>query len=109
MLFTKTVAQGFLVMFVILSLAQGPSYGNAIIKNIYELTGFWKPSPGSMYPALQKLRKQKLIEIKRKEKKIYYQLTKEGEKFLKKIDESKPELIKNLEALLSSLKMVKSK
>ncbi|OYT57585.1 MAG: hypothetical protein DRO96_02010 [Candidatus Aenigmatarchaeota archaeon] len=104
MLFTKTVAQGFLTIFLILSLADGPSYGNAIIKDIYKMTGFWKPSPGSIYPALQKLKKQKLIEIKHKEKKIYYQLTKEGEKFLRKIEDAKPELIKNLEALIMSLK-----
>ena len=65
---------------VILSLlAEGPSNGYGLIKAIAAKTGgMWRPSPGSVYPALAQLEDEGLIEPTEHEGSKAFTLTEEG-------------------------------
>lgn len=76
-----------LVKFYTLILLQHkPQHGYEIIKEIQNKTG--KPvSSGQIYPFLEKLKKEELIEIKEKgtREKKQYKLTEKGEKFINRM------------------------
>lgn len=69
--------------YTLILLYHGPEHGYKIIKEIENKTDK-KPSPGQIYPFLDKLKKKKLIKIKEKgkRKKKEYQLTKKGKEFV---------------------------
>jgi DNA-binding PadR family transcriptional regulator len=56
--------------------------GYDLIKEIYNSTGSWKPSYGSMYPLLKELHNNKLVSIKVVNRKKVYTLTAQGIKVL---------------------------
>ncbi|WP_069807495.1 PadR family transcriptional regulator [Vulcanisaeta thermophila] len=62
----------------------GPMTGAQIIDEIERLTmGFWRPSPGSVYPALEELESEGLIKVARVEgTKKYYEITESGKQFI---------------------------
>lgn len=71
---------------ILLSLKSGAKHGYTIMKHLEEhLGGDWKPASGTIYPALKKLEKKKLIHSKLNStphgqiRKTYF-LTKEGRK-----------------------------
>ncbi|MFT4283986.1 MAG: PadR family transcriptional regulator [Protaetiibacter sp.] len=70
---------------VILSvLAEGPSNGYSVIKTIAERTGGgWRPSPGSVYPTLQQLVDEDLIEATGEGRRTEYTLTEAGQAYVK--------------------------
>ncbi|MFT4028564.1 MAG: PadR family transcriptional regulator [Protaetiibacter sp.] len=70
---------------VILSvLGEGPSNGYSIIKTIAERTnGSWRPSPGSVYPTLQQLVDEELIEATGEGRRTEYALTEAGRAYVK--------------------------
>jgi DNA-binding PadR family transcriptional regulator len=70
---------------VILSvLSEGPSNGYNVIKTIAERTaGVWRPSPGSVYPTLQQLVDEELIEAIGEGRRTEYALTEAGEAYVK--------------------------
>ena len=70
---------------VILSvLSEGPSNGYSVIKTIAERTGgAWKPSPGSVYPTLQQLVDEELIEATGEGRRTEYALTEAGQAYVK--------------------------
>jgi len=57
--------------------------GAQIIDEIERLSmGFWRPSPGSVYPALEELETDGLIKVARVEgTKKYYEVTESGKAF----------------------------
>ncbi|MBI3035834.1 helix-turn-helix transcriptional regulator [Candidatus Woesearchaeota archaeon] len=59
-------------------------------------TGTWKPSFGSIYPLLERLLREKLVEFKEDGRKKVYFLTNEGKKYLNIIDKSKNTLVDKL-------------
>lgn len=69
---------------VLAILAEGESYGYAIIKRVAELSaGEWQWTDGMLYPVLHRLERQRLItakwgesEVGRKRK--YYRITRDG-------------------------------
>lgn len=69
---------------VILSLlAEGPSNGYGLIKTIAERSGgTWKPSPGSVYPTLQQLVDEELIEASGEGRRTDYTLTDVGHAYV---------------------------
>lgn len=77
------------IFFIIMTLAQeAPIYGNQVANIIYERTnGAWKPSPGSVYPALERLTRRELIERYNENGKVMYKITGKGLEFVKKIGE----------------------
>ncbi|MHA1829791.1 MAG: PadR family transcriptional regulator [Candidatus Heimdallarchaeaceae archaeon] len=100
----KSFLKGLLEFYILLILSKGSTYGYDLTKKIEDMTGFWKPSPGSIYPALSKLKKKNLIKVKKQKRRIYYQITKKGEIFLKNFKESRSELAKNMEKIIENLK-----
>ncbi len=78
----KLIPKGFLRAAIICVLEKKPLNGYRIIKNVKELTGFWTPSPGSVYPLLKAMRKEGIIE---KCENGAYVLTKKGKKLAKKL------------------------
>ncbi|MBI4451837.1 PadR family transcriptional regulator [Candidatus Woesearchaeota archaeon] len=70
--------------------------GYDLIKEIEKSTGTWKPSFGSIYPLLEKLLKERLVDFEVEGRKKVYFLTSEGKKHLKVIDKSKNFLIDRL-------------
>ncbi|MGC9209054.1 MAG: PadR family transcriptional regulator [Nitrososphaeria archaeon] len=75
---------GGLRFLILLVLAQGERTGSEIMKEIERLSlGFWRPSPGTLYPALYKLMKDGYI--KRLED-GRYALTDKGNEELKGVE-----------------------
>src|SRR6187402_3527234 len=60
-------------------LAEGPANGYSLIKAVAEKSGgTWTPSPGSVYPTLQQLVDEELIETVGEGKRTEFQLTEAG-------------------------------
>jgi DNA-binding PadR family transcriptional regulator len=61
-------------------LAEGPRNGYQIIQEIAERSrGIWRPSPGSVYPALQQLEDEGLVRAEEKAGRRTYRLTEAGD------------------------------
>ncbi|HJW96586.1 MAG TPA: PadR family transcriptional regulator [archaeon] len=86
-----SVPRGFMEMHI-LRILQNPHHGYEIIKHIEQECSYWKPSPGSVYPILRKLRKSRLISEKTFGKRKVYILTKAGREKVKKFDLHKDEV-----------------
>jgi DNA-binding PadR family transcriptional regulator len=71
--------------YVILDLLQEkPRHGYDVIRELEELSyGFYKPSPGVIYPTLQMLQEMGYVSSIEQEGKRVYSITEEGLKFLK--------------------------
>jgi DNA-binding PadR family transcriptional regulator len=60
-----------------------PMHGYEVMKELEEQTsGCYKPSPGTVYPTLQWLEDEGLVESEEKDGKKVYKITQEGLKFL---------------------------
>jgi len=85
--------RGYLRLIVMKNLANRKLSGYDLIKDIEKHTGTWKPSFGSIYPLLEKLLKEKLVDVEAKGRKKLYFLTSEGKKHLTIIEKSKNTLV----------------
>jgi DNA-binding PadR family transcriptional regulator len=66
---------------VIVLLSEEPRNGYQLMQEIEERSdGAWRPSPGSIYPALSQLEDEGLIEVDRSAEKKQFALTDEGRK-----------------------------
>ncbi|MFE3291436.1 PadR family transcriptional regulator [Rhodococcus sp. NPDC059234] len=75
---------------VLLLLAEGPKHGYELIQRIAERSnGLWKPSPGSVYPALAQLEDEGLVLIERVSGRKTARLTEAGTAY---IEEHRDEL-----------------
>ncbi len=55
--------RGLLGFLVLVSLTEGDAHGYEVMKRIEKITaGYWKPAPGSLYPIIDSLEKEGLIE-----------------------------------------------
>lgn len=70
---------GFLILFL---LSSKPMHGQDLATEIAKRKGE-KPSPGTIYPALKKLREMEFIEEEKQGKTIVYSLTPKGREALK--------------------------
>lgn len=72
----------YLILYLLSS--HGPMTGAQIIDEIERLSmGFWRPSPGSIYPALEELETDGLIKVAKVEgTKKYYEITESGRAFI---------------------------
>lgn len=65
-------------------LAEQPTHGYELIQQITARSGgAWRPSPGSVYPALQLLEDQGLIRSEQTEERRVFQLTEAGTTYIK--------------------------
>jgi len=82
---------------IVLKILSGEEFtGHGLIKEIKNKTGFWKPSPGSVYPLMNDLLKKKLVSFKKRKNQKIYSLTKKGKAFYNKIKIKKQEIVKDL-------------
>ncbi len=81
----KFIPAGFLEPFILSILKEEPMHGYRLMKKIREKTGFWKPSPGTLYPALHSLLKKGIIKEIREGRRKKYKLTRKGLKIASEI------------------------
>jgi len=82
---TQIVPRGFLESYILLLLKNESLHGYKIMEKIKEKTKFWKPSPGTIYPALHSLAKKGFIKEIDDGRKKRYVLTERGLKISKEI------------------------
>ncbi|HDJ96593.1 MAG TPA: PadR family transcriptional regulator [Candidatus Aenigmarchaeota archaeon] len=95
-LIRKLGIRGLVNPWILLILLEGEKSGYEIMKEIEKLTeGEWKPTTGSLYPALKRLEEKGLIKKSKigKRRKVIYVLTNDGKRvirsFCKKVKSSK--------------------
>jgi len=73
---------GYLILTILVS--KGPMTGADIMREIEKVTqGFWKPSPGAIYPALDKLEAEGYVQVAKVEgSKNYYEITEKGKQLI---------------------------
>ena len=75
---------------LLLLLAESPQNGYQLIQEIERRTdGYWKPSPGSVYPSLQQLEDEGLVRAQEQDSRRTYTLTDEGRAY---VDDNRDEL-----------------
>lgn len=76
--------RGLRYMILKILASRSPLTGSQIAEEIERVTwGFWRPSPGSIYPALAQLEAEGLIHVAKVEgPRKYYELTEEGKRLL---------------------------
>lgn len=86
----KRARRGNIRFAIVSMLADGPQNGFGLIKQIEERTGgTWKPSSGTIYPSLQRLVDEGLIQLASEGEGNTYALTDAGQQFL---NENKAEI-----------------
>jgi|SRR3989344_6545817 len=85
---TTSCLHGFLNIVVLKSLAEGPKSGYSLMRLVHERVGI-KPSPGSMYPLLDQLKKEGLVQVKGVRRSKEYRLTLTGKKRIKSLDDKR--------------------
>ena len=75
----------------LLLLAEGPRNGYQIMQDIEDRSGgVWRPSPGSVYPALQQLEDEGLVRTTEADGRKQYELTDAGKAYVAERDEELP-------------------
>jgi DNA-binding PadR family transcriptional regulator len=93
---------GFLKLTLLKLVSKGPVHGYALMKEIERITDEeWKPSPGSIYPALQELVQDDLVTCNQQGRRKIYQITPLGVETLEVALQHAEEAIKRLHRLLS--------
>jgi DNA-binding PadR family transcriptional regulator len=94
---------GFLKLAILKILQDKPMHGYALMKEIERVTGEdWKPSPGSVYPALQELVADGLLTVHEDGRRRIYEITEEGKKASAFGLDHARRVLMQLERLLSS-------
>jgi len=76
---------------ILLLLAEEPRNGYQLMQEIEERSeGVWRPSPGSVYPALQQLEDEGLVRTLESDGRKLFELTDAGKKFVDERDEDLP-------------------
>jgi len=102
----KEAQKGYIRMGVLILLNKKPSHGYEIMKEINSRTqGFWKPTPGGVYPILRDLEKSGYItgqwQTQRNRRLKTYKITKQGEDILKKAIVKQAEIFNNISSLFT--------
>lgn len=96
--------KGFLKLHILGVLAEGPSHGYEIMHMIGYHTGYmWKPSPGSMYPALETLESGGFISCQGDGRRKVYSLTPKGLSVLGEIRKKHDEQYLEMKGFMSAL------
>lgn len=100
------VRKGFLKMHILGVLADGPSHGYEIMQRLGHHTGdMWRPSPGSLYPALETLESNGFISCQGQEdgRRKVYSLTTKGQEVLAQMAKKREEQLSEMKAFMSAL------
>lgn len=89
--FTKR--RGIIQLAILQLLKEEPRHGYQVMKQLEERSGgFYSPSAGTVYPALQDLVEKELIEVKIDREKKIYSLKDEGSEFLHQLIDEEDEV-----------------
>ena len=94
----KDFRRGLLKFFILKMLDKQDMHSYAMMMRIEEISG-WKPSTGSMHPALMKLCRKGNITVKVAGMKKVYSITKKGKLMIKELDE-------NFDSGLNAIKLI---
>jgi PadR family transcriptional regulator, regulatory protein PadR len=98
--------QGTLVLLILKTLARGPNHGFGIALHIQGASdGLLRVEEGSLYPALHRLERDKLVKAEwkvtgNKRRARYYRLTPAGRKVLAKAEDSWESMSKGVERVM---------
>lgn len=100
----KEAQKGYIRVAVLILLNKKPAHGYEIMKQIKNRTrGFWKPTPGGVYPILQKLEENQYIKgewTNQNNRKIkIYSITETGREILKRAILKQNEVANNINSL----------
>ncbi|MFO7797381.1 MAG: PadR family transcriptional regulator [Promethearchaeia archaeon] len=104
--FERAMKKGFMSMLVLTILEKKPMHGYKIMQEIENFTlGMWKPSASTMYPLLDDLCKNDLIQIIEEEKedkrpRKNYKLTLKGEETLKRLIQKQRDMMKAMRSII---------
>jgi DNA-binding PadR family transcriptional regulator len=102
--FSCIVPRGFLKTYLLEMLSEGPIHGYAVMEKVEKITGFWKPSPGTIYPLLNSLVKEGYAEIlSGSGRKKEYRLTKKGKRLHLQVRETRYLLNEKISGVLSKM------
>ena len=88
--------KGALKIVVLKILNHKDNTGYGLINEIKTKTGFWKPSPGSIYPLMNELLRKKLVTCKKDKNKKIYSITSKGKNVYKKIEYKKKQILDDI-------------
>ncbi len=90
--------RGFLRFYLLKLIGKAPEgiSGYALMKQIEAETGFWRPSPGSIYPLLAALEEAGLVEHRLEADKKVYSLTDKGRDGLARAQAAKDEALEGV-------------
>lgn len=98
------VRKGFLKFHILGVLKSGPTHGYGIMHQISHHTGHvWRPSPGSMYPALESLESEGFITCQGDGRRKVYSLTPKGENIMDQVQKKQQEQFLEMKAFLSGI------
>ncbi len=92
----RSVRRGFLKYYVLKILNNSIETGYGLRKRIKEETGFWEPSEGSIYPLLDSLNDEGLIECIDESNGKKWTITGSGKDMLNKAKEAKDEMFESM-------------
>jgi len=100
----KEAQKGYIRIGVLILLDRKPSHGYELMKEINSRTkGFWRPTPGGVYPILRDLEKSGYIkgqwETQRNRRLKVYNITKSGELILRRAIVKQSEILNNMGTL----------
>lgn len=89
--FHKRAKRGAVRFGILMLLAEGPKHGYQLIQELGEKSGgMWQPSPGSVYPALEKLEEHGMVTSTEEGDKKVYALTDAGREKVARFKEQAP-------------------
>lgn len=97
--------EGYLKIGVLKILSKQERSGYDLMKEIAEHTGK-KPSPGSMYPLLKTLQKEKLITARDEGRSTIYSLTHQGKSYLKELITHRSEMLQHMHKNLQFMEQI---
>ncbi len=85
------VGRGDVRLAILFLLSEEPMHGYQMMQELAERSdGMWRPSPGSVYPTLQQLEDEGLIEVAESSGKRVFSLTEQGHAYLESQTEPAP-------------------
>ncbi len=99
--------KGFVRLLILRILKDKEMHGYEIMKKIGEMFGgIYEPSPGVIYPNLQFLEDQGLVESKKVDRRTVYRITEEGERYLEQRGDELEAFLEKIEAVKELVKIV---
>lgn len=95
--------KGYLKIYVMKELSKGGKTGYELMNSVESSTGFHKPSPGTIYPLLNSLKKNGMVNISEDKNKKIYSLTKKGEEMLSVLIKERKRYMNNIIEILTPI------